>query len=130
MKLDLEPRLPMDGSKLTTRLYEVLRLVAQANNRRADGFIASGVSQSATYTMQQGESVVFMSAAGGARTVNIPSAAEAAGKFIAVRKTEGGASNVTVQAASGNINGAASATLTAAAPSILLVSDGTNYFSV
>jgi hypothetical protein len=132
MKLDLEPRLPTDGGmdRLVTRLYEVLRLVAQANNRRADGYVMAGVVQSANYTMQQGDSVVFMSAAAGARTVTLPAAAAAAGKLIAVRKTDTSANNVTLQAAAGQINGAATLVLTTASPAAQLVSDGSNYFTV
>lgn len=129
MRLDPDPRLP-DGPGLVTRLYELFRKVSQANNIRADGFIASGVSVTAAYTMQTGDSVVFANAAGGAFTVTLPAAADAQGKFIAVRKTEGGANNVTLDPAVGNINGSATLALTAAAPSALVVSDGSNYFTV
>lgn len=132
MILDVDPRLPIDGgmSRLVTRLYEVLRSIAQANNRRAVGFVAPVAVVSANYVMQTGDCVVCMSAAGGARSVTLISPAEATGKFIAVRKTESSANSVTITPPSGLINGAASLALTAASPSALLVSDGDNFFTV
>lgn len=132
MKLDTDPRLPTDGSlgRLVTRLYELLRLAAQANNRRADGFVFAQQVLSANYTMQEGDSVILMNAAGGARTVTLLSPAAALGKLIAVRKTEGSANNVTLTPPTGLIDGAASLALTAAAPRATIVSDGTNYFTV
>lgn len=133
MRLDIDPRLPSEGglSRLVTRLYELLRLVAQANNRRADGFVfGTQVLSSANYTMQEGDSVLMVSAAGGARAITLLAPAAALGKLIAVRKTEGGANNVTLTPATGLINGAATLVLTAAAPGAVLASDGTNYFTV
>lgn len=132
MRLDIDPRLPSEGglSRLVTRLYELLRLVAQANNRRADGFVFGTQVLSANYTMQEGDSVLMVSAAGGARAITLLAPAAALGKLIAVRKTEGGANNVTLTPATGLINGAATLVLTAAAPGAVLASDGTNYFTV
>lgn len=132
MRLDIDPRLPSEGglSRLVTRLYELLRLIAQANNRRADGFVFGTQVLSANYTMQEGDSVLMVSAAGGARAITLLSPAAALGKLIAVRKTEGGANNVTLTPATGLINGAATLVLTAAAPGAVLASDGTNYFTV
>lgn len=132
MRLDIDPRLPNEGglSRLVTRLYEVLRLVAQANNLRADGFVFGTQSLAANYTVQQGDSVILVSAAGGARAITLPAAAAAMGKLIAVRKTEGGANTVTLTPAAGLIDGAATLVLTAAAPRATLVSDGTNYYTV
>lgn len=132
MRLDIDPRLPSEGglSRLVTRLYELLRLVAQANNRRADGFVFGTQVLSANYTMQDGDSVLMVSAAGGARAITLLAPAAALGKLIAVRKTEGGANNVTLTPATGLINGAATLVLTAAAPGAVLASDGTNYFTV
>lgn len=132
MRLDIDPRLPSEGglSRLVTRLYELLRLIAQANNRRADGFVFGTQVLSANYTMQEGDSVLMVSAAGGARAITLLAPAAALGKLIAVRKTEGGANNVTLTPATGQINGAATLVLTAAAPGAVLASDGTNYFTV
>lgn len=132
MKLDTDPRLPTDGgmSRLITRLFEVLRLVAQANNRRADGYVFGTQVLSASYTMQEGDSVLLVSAAGGARAVTLLAPAAALGKLIAVRKTDTGANAVTLTPATGLINGAATLALTAASPRALLASDGTNFFTV
>lgn len=132
MKLDIDPRLSIGGGMpaLITRLYELLRLVAQANNKRADGYTLSRVSASATYTMQSGDSVVLMDATGGARTVTLLAPSEADGKAVIVRKTDAGANTVTLQPPTGLIDGAATLVLTAAAPRAHLVSNGTNYFTV
>lgn len=132
MKLDLDPRLPIDGglSRLVTRLYELLRLAAQANNQHADGFVFGTQVLAANYTMQQGDSVLLVSAATGARAVTLLSPAAALGKLIAVRKTDGGANTVTLSGPTGQIDNAATLVLTAAAPRATLASDGTNYFTV
>lgn len=132
MRLDVDPRLPREGDlpRLVTRLYELFRLVATANNARADGYCFLGASVAASYTMQPGDSVLFVSAAGGARTITLLSPAAAAGKLIAVRKTEGSANNVTLTPPSGLIDGGASLALTAASPRATLISDGTNFYTV
>ena len=132
MKLDIDPRLPNESSldRLVIRLYDLQRKFAQANNTRADGFCHAAVSVSASYTMQTGDSVVFCNASGGARTITLPAPAETVGKLMAFRKTEGSANAVTLSPASGQINGAASINLTAAAPGATVASDGSNYFIV
>lgn len=131
MRLDLDPRLPADGNfaRLIARLFEVLRLSAQANNLRADGFCFPSQSVSANFTMQT-ETVLFVSAAGAARAITLPAPAAVVGKVIAIRKTDAGANNVTLTPPSGQIDGAASLVLTAAAPRAMLASDGTNYFTL
>ena len=132
MKLDIDPRLPAGATlpQLITRLYELFRLVHTANNRRADGFCMPVSVVSTNYTMQPGDCTLAVSAAGGARAITLLTAAEAAGKVIAVRKTEASANDVSLTPGSGLINGAATLVLTAAAPSALLISDGTNFFTV
>lgn len=132
MRLDPDPRLPQDGvfSRLVTRLFEVLRQGALANNQRADGYCFPGQSVSASYTMTGGDTVLFVSAATGARAITLLSPAAAAGKLVIVRKTEGSANNVTLTPPSGQIDGGATLVLTAAAPRATLASDGTNYYTV
>lgn len=117
-------------SRLVTRLYELLRLIVQANNKHADGFVHAGQVLSANYTMQDGDCVLLVSAAGGARAITLLSPAAAVGKLVTVRKTDAGANNVTLTPATGQIDGAATLVLTAAAPRAMLASDGTNYFTV
>lgn len=132
MRLDPDPRLPTEGglSRLVTRLYELLRLIVQANNKHGDGYVHASQVLSASYTMQDGDSVLLVSAAGGARAITLVSPAAALGKLVTVRKTEAGANNVTLTPATGLIDGAATLVLTAAAPRAMLASDGTNYFTV
>jgi hypothetical protein len=82
----------------------------------------------ATYVASVGELVRVDSAAGNvAITVPVPTA-DNAGKCIAVSRLS--ASNaVTAAAASGNINGAATLTLTAAVKLFVLMSDGVSWWS-
>jgi len=132
MRLDLDPRLPTEGSvsRLVTRLFEVLRLIAQANNKRADGYVFAGQVLSANYTMQDGDSALLVNATTGARAITLLSPAAALGKAILVRKTDATANNVTLTPATGLVDGGATLVLTAAAPRAMLISDGTNYFTV
>ena len=134
MRIDTDPRLPTSSAPgvqaLTTRLYELLRVIARALNEIADGYVGNAVVTSANHTVQPGDTAVLVSAAGGARTVTLQEPGQHKGKRLAVRKTEGGGNNVTVSPPSGTIDGGASLTLTAAAPRADIVSDGTNFFTV
>lgn len=132
MKLDIDPRLPngADVARLVSRLYELLRRMAQANNAHSDGYVHAAQVLSGNYTQQAGDSILLVSAAGGARAITLQSAADAKGKLTTVRKTEGSANAVTLTPGSGLIDGAATLVLTAAAPKCQLVSDGTNFFTV
>lgn len=131
-KLEFDPRLPLSDAvgQLKTRLYDLLRAIASSVNAHDDGYTHAVVSTSSSYTVQRGDGVILISAAGGARTVTLQHPSESKGKLVAIRKTEGGANNVTVSPTSGLIDGGATATLTAAAPRIMLASDGTNHYSV
>lgn len=132
MKLDIDPRLPngTDVARLVSRLYELLRRMAQANNAHSDGYVHAAQVLAGNYTQQAGDSILLVSAAGGARAITLQSAADAVGKLTTVRKTEGSANAVTLTPGSGLIDGAATLALTAAAPKCQLVSDGTNFFTV
>ena len=132
MRIDTDPRLPNvpDVPRLITRLYDLLRQIISAANRHEDGYVCAAVSVSANYTVQLGDGAVLVNAATGARAITLQQPGEAKGKFLVVRKTEASANNVTLTPPSGQIDGAASLVLTAAAPRAMLVSDGTNYFTV
>lgn len=133
MKLDVDPRLPVgaDVPRLISRLYEVLRLIARANNLHSDGYVGGGPPiQTADYTVQDGDTQVLISAAGGARVLTLQEPGRHFGKTVACVKTEGSANVVTITPPSGTINGAGTLNLTAAARSRLVVSDGTNFFTI
>lgn len=132
MRLDNDPRLPLanDVQQLKTRLYELFRLIARANNLHSDGYVAGVAEVTAAYTVLEGDTTVLANAAGGAYAVTLQAPGQHKGKRVAVRKTEGGANNVTVTPPSGTIDGAATLVLTAAAPRCDLVSNGTNFFTV
>lgn len=131
MRLDNDPRLPLsdDMRQMKTRLYEVLRLIARANNLHSDGYVCGTAVVSVNYTVQEGDSAVLMSAAGGARVVTLQAPGQHIGKRVSVRKTEGSANTVTVTPPSGTIDGAATLVLSAAAPKCSVLSDGTNFFT-
>jgi hypothetical protein len=131
-KLEFDPRLPVadDVRSLKSRLYEVLRAIATAVNRLDDGYSAATVSVSSNYTVQRGDAVVLVDASGGARVITLQQPAEAKDKRLSVRKVDASANTVTVVPPAGQIDGAASLVLTAAAPRATLASSGSNHFTV
>lgn len=81
-------------------------------------------SRTTNYAVAAGVSLVFAS---GAITITLPAAADHTGRQIDVKNT--GSGTVTVNAAGGQVEGAASASLPAA-HSITAVSDGTNWYVI
>lgn len=132
MKIDAEPRLPQTDSvpALRGRLHEVLRQVALAANGHDNGYIGASVSITAAYTVQRGDSIILADATGGAITLTLQAAGEHQGKVLSVRKIDGGANAVTLTPPAGNIDGAGTLALTAAAPRAMVVSNGTNFYTV
>lgn len=130
MKLPVDPRLPLVSfdqqylRQLNTRLYELLRDTAKANNLLADGFLFSVVSVSANYAVTTEDQFIFVSATA---TVTLPAATETKTKRFVVKNT--GVGTVTVDTVSGNIDGASTSVL-AANVARDIVSDGSNYWIV
>lgn len=88
------------------------------------------VSVSAAYTARLDDGVVLADASSGAFTVTLPSAAQASGATIRVKRLNSGANAVTVGAASGQtIDGAATKSLASPYAFLVLISNGTNWFS-
>jgi hypothetical protein len=88
------------------------------------------ITSSATLTTA--DQYVFCDASGGAITVTLPTAAEAKGLILTIKKINTGASNVTVDASgSETIDKSATQSLTGSSrPSITIISDGTEWWEI
>lgn len=78
------------------------------------------------YTVLATDEIILMDATAGARTVNIPSAATAR-RQITIKKTDASGNAVTVTPAAGNIDAAATYSLSALNRYVTVVSDGSNW---
>jgi hypothetical protein len=87
-------------------------------------------SVSADYAFTAYDRILRVDATAAVRAATLPNpTSKASGWWGKVRKTDGGANNVTVLPyGSETIDGGASATLTLASPEIILYTDGTNWF--
>lgn len=129
IKVSENPRLTFSERGLAD-LYAVLRSFAQAINRYADGYLSSVVSVSANYTCAINDGIVMVTTGGTGKTITLPAASQTKEKVIIVVKCDTAAATVTVNTASGNINGAASTTITGSYGVKQFASDGSNYFVV
>jgi len=88
-------------------------------------------SVSADYSAVLSDRYILVDSSGGPITVTLLSAASTAGRVIVVKdKGAAGTNNVTVQAASGNIDGGASKAIKSNYGSYRVTSDGSDYFIV
>jgi hypothetical protein len=85
---------------------------------------------SSNSTMTNANSVALVSASGGAVTITIPTASTNRGKVFNIKKTDSSLNGVIISPASGTIDGSATKTLAFQYDSLMLVSDGTNYFLI
>lgn len=77
------------------------------------------------------DDIILMNAVGGALTVNLPSAASAAGKVFYIKKTDASGNSVTIDASGGEtIDGALTVALTTQYQSRTIVSDGTQWWII
>lgn len=111
------------------RLLELLRDFAQAINQAAQGFLYRSVTVSAAYTAGTGDLVIYVAPAG-TFTVTLPAAKDMLDKVVTVKRKNGTTHTITIQSSSGNIDGAASITLTTAYQARSFHSDGANYYTV
>jgi len=81
-------------------------------------------------TMTNANSVALVSASGGVVTITIPTAATNRGKVFNIKKTDSSLNGVIISPVSGTIDGTATKTLAFQYDSLMLVSDGTNYFLI
>lgn len=111
------------------RLRSVLRDVSEAVNQAARGYLHKSVTVSAAYSASPGDIMIYVSPAG-AFTVTLPAAKDTTDKVIRVKRKNNTTHTITIQASSGNIDGAASTTLTTAYQTKAFHSDGSNYYTV
>ena len=82
---------------------------------------------SAAYTATEDDDVMLCSASGGDFTVTLPAAARSMHKLLSFKLLPGGGT-VTIEPASGTIDGEASYELTIAYEAATLVTNGSNWF--
>jgi hypothetical protein len=84
-----------------------------------------------TFTDGQGNKYWFIDTSGGNVTVNLPDAGDVtADTIFTVKRKTGGANTLTVQSASGNIDGAATHSIPTQYASYSYVSDGVDYWII
>lgn len=108
---------------------ETLRQYAEAINQAATGDLWPFVSVSAAYSAGPSDLVIYVVPAG-TFTVTLPSARDMRGKMVYVKRANNTTHTITIQASSGNIDAAASTTLTTAYQVRSFHSDGANYWSM
>lgn len=117
------PILPNEiGQPFFLKLGDYLREHAQALNQAAALNLFKSVSTAAAYTSGLNDHIIKCTA--GPYTVTIPSASSMVGKKVTVKRADSGTSTLTIQSASGNIDGSATVTLTTAYQARTLYSDG------
>lgn len=83
------------------------------------------------YTIDETTHTLWVDCSGGAVTVNLPDPASVAGKEYRIKKTETSATNITVQASVGNVEGGATLAFGSGARSArTLKSDGSGWWVV
>ena len=102
----------------------VLTAIEQQINRGADGYLYTTNPITAAYSVTVNDCVIL---ADGTFTVTLPAADQCKGKRITIKNI--GAGTITLDAATGNIDGSATQSIATTA-SIDVVCDGINYFIV
>ena len=95
------------------------------------GSIATALAtKTATYTLAATDSVILADATAAVFTVTLPSAAGVTGRQYTIKKVDSSANAVTIASAAGNIDGAATKSLTAQWQAVRVVSDGINWYVI
>ena len=118
---------PSFGHDLSASLLDRFREYSVALNQCADHRLSEFVQVVANYTAGENDHVIEC-APSGAMTVTLPAASVMRNKRIVVKRTNNTTHTVTIQGAAGNIDGAASVTLTTAHQSREVFSDGANWW--
>lgn len=107
----------------------VIRQLCESVNQAALGVLHPFVSVTGAYSAGLGDLVILV-APSGTCTITLPPAKDTAQTIRRVKRSNNTTHTVTIQASSGNIDGAASTSLTTAYQSRAFFSDGTNYWLV
>lgn len=119
--------LPQDLPGLRAQLLRHLNDLAGAVNNAAAGRLREFVKITAAYTAGENDHVIQI-APTGTCTITLPAPGPMRNKTVTVKRTNNTTHVVTIQAASGNIDGSASVTLTSAYQRRHFFSDGTQWW--
>lgn len=97
-----------------------------------EGLYTNVQAYSSNSTITNANSVALVDASGGAVTITIPSASSPSnrGKVFNIKKTDSSLNGVIISPVAGTIDGSATKTLAFQYDSLMLVSDGSNYFLI
>jgi hypothetical protein len=95
-----------------------------------EGLYANVLSVSASTVVTNAPSVVLVNASSGPITITVQNATTNNGKVYNIKKTDSTLNAVTIATGGGNIDGTATKTLAFQYDSLMLVSDGTNYYLI
>lgn len=112
------------GSALNWKLSQIIQSFTYVINQHEDGYLYPTKSVTAAYSANVGDTVIL---ADGTFTVTLPAANKCKNKLFVVRNT--GAGTITLDAATGNINGAATVSI-ATTVGYHVACDGTNYWTI
>ena len=125
-----DPRLSRDVAEdqFRLQLWQVLRELGESINDGSDGKFHKHVSKTGTYSASVNDHTIFV-APSGTCTITLPAPAEMIGKEVVVKRSNNTTHVVTIQGASGTVDGAASVTLTTAWQVRRFRTDGSNWFT-
>jgi hypothetical protein len=97
-------------------------------NAYVNGFAASLVTKTGTYTATASDHVILCDASGGTFTVTLPAVSGVTGLVLHIKKTDSSSSAVTIDGNSAEtIDGDQTIDLTLQYESVMIVSDGTSW---
>ncbi len=108
---------------------QTLREFAEAINQAAAGDLYPFVQATGSYSAGPSDSVIYIAPSGTCQ-ITLPAASEVKGRMYYVKRSNNTTHTVTIAATGGNIDGAASTTLTTAYQVKRFASDGANYWSM
>ncbi len=125
-KVNADPKLPNDPKVGWLRLYDYLKAFAVSINQAADGRLWLSVSITTTYSSGDNDHIILC-APGAPFTLTLPDVKDMKGKRVVVKRTNNTTHTITVGTTAGNIDDAATVTLTTAYQSREFFSDGVDY---
>ena len=125
-----QPILPLDmGENWRLEVLRLLREYSDAINQAADHRLSEFVSITGAYTAGENDHVILCAPAA-PFTLTLQDAKNMKNKRIVVKRSNNTVHTITVNTTAGNIDGAASVTLTTAYQSREFFSDGSNYWEI
>lgn len=124
-------RLPLSAEDATfmRALREQFAEHIQALNEAADGRLQLHVTVTSAYTAGENDHVIVVKPTG-AMAVTLPAVSKMVGKIVTVKRGNSTTHTVTINTSAGNIDGAASTSLTSAYQSRRFFSDGSDYWLI